>query len=662
MEAVRKGGKSGILKPSVKRPGRSPTTLFPAPAEMTRANDAARRAVSPAPATPEAPGAAAMGPPALLPGMPPPVPARARRGRLSSKFGTVNYSVDEMRRLNEKVRAVLPVSADEWLHVAYQFNYLRPDSIPYREVESLKRKFKKMYCARGGGNSNSSSNNYSNADAGAALPDYLVEAKALRQLINQRSDKAQSEDAQSDLGAAAEDPAMDHAGIGGGGGGDGSSSQAGVEEDAGQSSGDAGRNATTSAPATSGSHGATADSEGRPTTMLLADALRDDGAGGDALAMGRAEPQELRHLRVHSSAAGGHQHQQQHALELPVDGLADGGGSLASRLRQMEEDYQRSVLSTDSSNKHAMRGSEGNVSVASDLPGTSQQSPTLATTPTASSTSELHSPTAASAVAAHQALVPPGVPLSTTGIISMLKHSIERKRRTVEEQVLHESVRVRKERKKRKMEQALYSIHQEQRERESSSAAPTLGAAAAASTGSEARLPPSPSHHSGATASGGLSHPLFQSPTSSILSGTNVADASSLGLMEIMLQYMTAQQLETARRHELEEERRRREELAREERRCLKDQQRRRQHQELMLALSALLGDKFPPSLRHLVDAAPTESVDERGEAEAPSSLIESASTRGGGESGASGDQERDAVDPNAQPTGAVEDGASVLL
>jgi hypothetical protein len=564
---------------------------------MTRANDAGDRARRAAPAAAAGPPVAAVAGPVLH--LPPPVPvaavapARTRRGRLSSKFGTVNYSVDEMRRLNAKVRAVLPVSADEWLHVAYQFNYLRPDSIPYREVESLKRKFKKMYCARssGGGGGGGEA-----GGAFAGLPDYLVEAKALRQLINQRSDKAQSEDAQSDLGGAPEDPV--------------GANQRGADEDedAGQQQ-DAGQQDDAAVPGV----------EGRPTTMLLADALRDDGAGGEAAV--ETETQELRHLR----ASG-----QQQPIELPEDGLADGAGGLASRLRQIDEDYQRSVMAAAGGRQTVREGGELQV---------------VATAPTTSSTTELHSPTAASAAATHQALVPPGGPLSTTGIISMLKHSIERKRRTAEEQLLHESARVRKERKKRKMEQVLHSIHQEQRERESSGAQIATGVAAA---GSEARLPPSPSQHAG-----GLSHSLFQpSAPSSVLPSASTADASSVGLMEIMLQYMTAQQLETARRHELEEERRRHEQLAREERRRLKDRQRRRQHQELMLALRALLGDKFPPSLRHLVDGAPSESTSEQEEAEPPTSSLAVTATTSSENATTEGDKERDAV----------EDGTSVLL
>ncbi|KAG7391718.1 hypothetical protein PHYPSEUDO_003793 [Phytophthora pseudosyringae] len=97
--------------------------------------------------------------------------------RSSSKLGTVNYSADEMRRLNAKVRVVLPLTGDDWLRVAYQFNLLRPEAVPYRDVESLKRKFKKMYCARG-----------------RALPDYVQEAKELRALINQRLDTAQEQE------------------------------------------------------------------------------------------------------------------------------------------------------------------------------------------------------------------------------------------------------------------------------------------------------------------------------------------------------------------------------------------------------------------------------------------------------------------------------------
>lgn len=544
---------------------------------MTRAHDAGDRARRAGPAAAAGPPAAPAAGSSVL--LPPPVPvapavaARARRGRLSSKFGTVNYSVDEMRRLNAKVRAVLPVSADEWLHVAYQFNYLRPDSIPYREVESLKRKFKKMYCARatGGGGGG--------GDAG--LPDYLVEAKALRQLIHQRSDKAQSEDAQSDLGGAPEDPV--------------GASQPGADEDE-----DTGRQED--APGT--------DAPGRPPTMLLADALRDDGAPGEAAA--EPEAQELRHLADSGP---------QQPIELPEDALADGAGGLASRLRQMDEDYQRSVLAAG--RQTAREGGE------------------LQAAATAGSAAELHSPTS-SAAAAQQALVPPGGPLSTTGIISMLKHSIERKRRTVEEQLLHESARVRKERKKRKMEQVLHSIHQEQREREAS------GATGGTAVGSEARLPPSPSQHAG-----GLSHPLFQpSAPPPALPSASAPDASSVGLMEIMLQYMTAQQLETARRHELEEERRRREQLAREDRRRLKDLQRRRQHQELMVALRALLGDKFPASLRHLVDGSASEAADAQDADERPASSLAVAAAASSEDASADGGKERDAV----------EDGASVLL
>lgn len=502
------------------------------PPKMTRDAAGTRRSgaspssplLAPLPAATTAPSAVASPAPAPGAGVPP----RARRGRHSSKFGTVNYSVDEMRRLNDKVRGVMPVSSEEWLHVAYQFNYMRPESIPYREVDSLKRKFKKMYCAR-------------RSPRGEPLPEYLEDAKELRRLIGQRSDRPPSEDAQSDLGASAPE---DLAGSASQGGGVSSSS----------------RN------------------------------------GGD-----RADEE----LRVESLTGAAEDAADAHAM--------------TAKLRQLEEEYHRSV---DATAKPATSGRESAVDeavVASSSSSSSSSVPVLS--------AGLSSPLAAVAsatMAQHQALLPPGAPVSTSGVISMLKHSIERKRRTVEEQMLHESARVRRERKKRKTEQTLYSIHQEQREREAGDAAAATGGSPIAtlmvSPGApsvdppavpspQRGQPPSPSRRrlaraASATAVAPNPPPLLHSAIaapSAVLSSFGGPDASSLGLMEIMLQYMTAQQLEMSRRFDLEEERRQREQLEREERRRAKEHQRKREHQELMVALSALLGSKFPASLRHYI-------------------------------------------------------------
>ncbi|KAH7463226.1 uncharacterized protein KRP23_1532 [Phytophthora ramorum] len=91
----------------------------------------------------------------------------------NTRLGTVNYSEDEMQRLNAKVRAVLPRTDEDWLRVAYDFNHQRPSAVPFRGVDSLKRKFTKMlYCSRG-----------------ARVPDYVVEARRVRDLISQRSEE-----------------------------------------------------------------------------------------------------------------------------------------------------------------------------------------------------------------------------------------------------------------------------------------------------------------------------------------------------------------------------------------------------------------------------------------------------------------------------------------
>ncbi|KAJ0405445.1 hypothetical protein P43SY_005064 [Pythium insidiosum] len=405
----------------------------------------------------------------------PPIALRSHKamGRPhSSKFGTVNYSTDEMRRLVDKVRAVMPVSTEDWLHVAYQFNYMRPESIPYREVESLKRKFKKMYCSRASGN--------------AKLPDYVVEAKELRRLINQRTDVSTS--------AAAAAPAE-----------------------------------LTCAPLEETTKRSHASDAATPTPP--ASAVSEEGATEDS---GRE-------------------------LSVPLGGMEDEYNASSAALSRRSP-----ANSVNAGTPDAWSGN----SVAVD---------------------------------------------STSGIINLLRHSIERKRRTVEEQLLSESERVRKERKKRKMEQALYNIHREHEMMASSTTAPST-------------MPPSSIESSSSGVDGtfasmatanAASSPAFPSLLGPQAYGPSAlqTDASSLGVMEVLLQFMLVQQHENMRRwQEMEDYRRKAEAVARRRRRADARRRRRDKH-ELMALMARLFQGDFPDELKKYVDPAYIDgSSDENGD------------------------------------------------
>ncbi|KAL3656334.1 hypothetical protein V7S43_018826 [Phytophthora oleae] len=330
----------------------------------------------------------------------------------SSKFGTVNYSADEMRRLNAKVRAVLPLAGEDWLRVAYYFNYQRPEAVPFRDVESLKRKFKKMYCSRG-----------------KALPDYVVEAKELRKNIQQSTKQTtETEEKEQDL-----------------------------------------------------------------------------------------EEKEL-----------------------------------AQKLRQMEDEYHRIL--------------EG------ERTGEEMEDKTT--------TEDVHEQPGAT---------------STAEVIALLRQSVERKRRAVEEQVMDENARVRRERKKRKVEDVLLSIHQEQCKQETEEQSEMLNSGSSLDADrqnqEESSLNPAP--------------PALP-PT------IQPEDSSPLGMMELILQVLTTQQIENSRRIEAEQARREKERHEREKRWHQTELRQGREHRQLMVAMGALLGDRFPDSLKHYLneeDAAPVCKV-----------------------------------------------------
>ncbi|KAG7400388.1 hypothetical protein PHYBOEH_005976 [Phytophthora boehmeriae] len=436
-------------------------------------------------------------------------PRVGRGGRLSSKLGTVNYSVDEMRRLNAKVRAVLPLVGEDWLHVAYQFNYLRPEAIPYREVESLKRKFKKMYCSRG---------------SEGKLADYIVEAKELRRLINQRSDKADEtlRDKSNSNSNSSNGLAI-------------STAEAEQTEEENQLM-------------------LTAEEEARRKTPVMNSELQE------------AETEASREIAV--------------------------------KLRQMEEEYHQSLETKR----------PGSVSGEND--GAQERAEEAATAAAAE-----HAVTAT--LMQTQSGSTSGWPegdTPTSGVIAMLRQSVERKKRTIEEQMLSESERVRRERKKRKMEQVFLSYHREQREREIAGNGTSVAVETETSTpistppasSAYANQPhiPSPNHqHPPFTVGSTTTAPPPSCYPIGGLNQTSVGqDASSLGLMELLLQFMTAQQLENAQRVEGEQARRELERREREERRQKKELQRRQDHRELMLTMAALLGNRFPEALRHYLN------------------------------------------------------------
>ncbi|RLN37662.1 hypothetical protein BBJ28_00001918 [Nothophytophthora sp. Chile5] len=498
---------------------------------------------------------------------PPPPPPKlrgGRSGRPSSKFGTVNYSVDEMRRLNAKVRAVLPLAGDDWLHVAYQFNYLRPEAIPYREVESLKRKFKKMYCSR---------------SAAGRLPDYVVEAKDLRRLINQRTDKAAAggDDAGDDVATRTRSSSN-----GSSSSGSRSARQVSALMDATQKAG--GDQLSLS---TAGEEAATAD-EAEATLRPDADTRPSEAALSTQHLLPEADDARRKPQSGELAVSS--------ALQ---DAEAEAARDIALKLRQMEEEYHRTLESkqpgaSSVDRELAVNTEEQGVEASAAAAGTHMDSPQAALQLQSASSSSWNSSAA-----------------STSGIIAMLRHSVERKRRTVEEQMLSESARVRRERKKRKMEQVLLSIHHEHRERElaGGSGAVSAEAAAAGEGSTPVGTPPASATHSSHHPPPSPSRQQLLSPfaagsasPSSFFSMAGLGQPPALqdvGVMELLLQFMTAQQAENMQRVEAEKTRREQERREREERRRQKERQRRQDHRELMLAMAALLGDRFPDALAH---------------------------------------------------------------
>lgn len=451
-------------------------------------------------------------------------PGKSKTGRQSSKFGTVNYSVDEMRRLNEHVRAVMPIAGDDWLHVAYKFNYMRPESIPYREVESLKRKFKKMYCSR------------ASAAASGKLPDYIDEAKELRRLINLRAERAQldASDSQSEFDAqdathGFEHPAPPHALV-------------------------------VSIPAA-------------PVAALSAKT--------ETAPLAPAANETVTAMAPTGSSSDDSQSSSERQLP-PQDAASDVADPLPTNSAAEPLAAPPDAHAAAASVPQEPTGAVAAAAATSLAPLPSQDTP--------------REPQSAPRVTSHDAheRVAPALSdaPSTSSVIAMLQQSIERKRRTIEDDVLSESERVRKERKKRKMEQVLLAIHHEQRER-------------------EVLLSPMTSHPT---------VPSAATPT--VLPSTDRFDATaSVSVLETVLQFLVAQQREHAALLQQLRDERARERQLKSQRRREKERRRRREMRDLMRVMAAALGDAFPETLKHhlVSDASSGDEDTDSGDSDDPS-------------------------------------------
>jgi hypothetical protein len=356
---------------------------------------------------------------------------RGKTGKQSSKFGTVNYSIDEMKRLNDKVRAVLPITGEDWVNVAYQFNYMRPESIPFRDVDSLKRKFKKMYCSR-------------NASPGGRLPDYIEESKAIKHLLKEHVEKKQ-------LGNTETVGAMIHEDVF-------------LPEDQDQS----------------------AKSHKTSTIPTGVEVLSQEQDGKDIATLKETQEEEMEEQEeVEEELEEEEDPSENEEVESTVQST-ERTRELRLKLQQLEEEYRQSKTGT--------------------------------VTP----------------------------PHSTSSMLSVLKHSVER----TSHDAISENDRVRRERKKRKMEQLLYSIHQEK-------------------------------------------HP----PTNPFITG-----GEEIKPLEQIVQYLLRQQQENQRRLEAEQEIRRQERLEFERRLQMEEQKRQKDKQEFMLLMAAMLGKNFPNELKHYLD------------------------------------------------------------
>ncbi|KAF1789171.1 hypothetical protein GQ600_18232 [Phytophthora cactorum] len=69
-------------------------------------------------------------------------------GWMAKLSGSTNYKSPEVRRLLTLVEKYLPLGKDEWERLAVSFNSNRGRSIPKRDYESLRRKFKVLYSTR----------------------------------------------------------------------------------------------------------------------------------------------------------------------------------------------------------------------------------------------------------------------------------------------------------------------------------------------------------------------------------------------------------------------------------------------------------------------------------------------------------------------------------
>ncbi|KAG3126844.1 hypothetical protein PI124_g22306 [Phytophthora idaei] len=95
--------------------------------------------------------------------------------------GSTNYKSPEVRRLLTLVGKYLPLGKDEWERLTVSFNSNRGRSIPERDYESLRRKFKVLYSTR-------------KPTGVADMPPHVKELKMLKQAIDENASVVEMDD------------------------------------------------------------------------------------------------------------------------------------------------------------------------------------------------------------------------------------------------------------------------------------------------------------------------------------------------------------------------------------------------------------------------------------------------------------------------------------
>ena len=117
-----------------------------------------------------------------------------RNNNMARKTKSKNFTIGEQERLNDSVKLILPLGEAEWEQVTANYNKRLPQGMHERNMESLRRKFKKKYSIK-------------KPTGDPMIPDHVRESKLLKRDINNRTGV---QDLESDDSSDSEDdPAGD---------------------------------------------------------------------------------------------------------------------------------------------------------------------------------------------------------------------------------------------------------------------------------------------------------------------------------------------------------------------------------------------------------------------------------------------------------------------